>query len=123
MKKIVFIDLFAGIGGFHISFKKITKLKNLETKCSFVSEIDNRAKQVYAENFGTKVNDIINIKDIGEKVELVPNHDFLFAGFPCQTFSNAGKKRGFLDEIRGTLFFDIVKILKFKSPNFFYWKM
>ena len=62
--------------------------------------------------------EIINIKDLDDSSSQVPGHDFIFAGFPCPSFSSAGNKKGFLDEIRGTLFFDIAKILKNNKPKY-----
>lgn len=103
-----FIDLFAGIGGFRIAFQK------LGGKCIFSSEIDKYCKITYEENFGEVP--FGNIKKIKEKD--VPGHDILLAGFPCQAFSIAGKKAGFKD-VRGTLFFDIARILKKKKPKAF----
>lgn len=107
--KLKFIDLFAGIGGFRIAGEENGM------KCVFSSEIDEPAREVYKTNFGvTPSGDItkINAKDI-------PDFDVLFAGFPCQPFSYAGKLKGFADETRGTLFFDIVRILKEKKPTMF----
>jgi DNA (cytosine-5)-methyltransferase 1 len=104
-----FIDLFAGIGGFRIA------MQSLGGKCVFSSEIDNYAKKTYEKNFGeVPFGDItkINEKDI-------PEHDILCAGFPCQAFSIAGKRRGF-EETRGTLFFEIARILKEKQPKAFF---
>jgi len=101
-----FIDLFAGIGGIRIAFEK------QGGKCVFTSEWDKFAQLTYAENFGDVPSG--DITEIHEKD--VPNHDVLLAGFPCQPFSHAGLKRGF-DDIRGTLFFDIVRILKEKKPK------
>ena len=103
-----FIDLFAGIGGFRIAFQK------LGGKCVFSSEIDKYCKITYEKNFGEVP--FGDIKKIHEKD--VPDHDILLAGFPCQTFSIAGKKAGFKD-VRGTLFFDISRILKKKKPKAF----
>ncbi|WP_342259022.1 DNA (cytosine-5-)-methyltransferase [Spiroplasma endosymbiont of Dioctria linearis] len=119
MSEIKFIDLFAGIGGFHYALKSaLNELQsNLNSKCVFVSEIDEYAKKVYSNNFNYDINKIINIRDIDKND--IENHDFLFAGFPCQTFSNAGKKLGFIDKTRGTLFFEIAEILKVKKPKFF----
>ncbi|BAC44766.1 DNA (cytosine-5-)-methyltransferase [Malacoplasma penetrans] len=118
MKSIKFIDLFAGIGGFHKALERVAKKNNFNIECVFVSEIDNEAIKTYSSNFSVDKEKIINIRDLDESASQVPDHDFLFAGFPCQTFSNAGKKKGFLDEIRGTLFFDIAKILKNKKPKY-----
>lgn len=103
-----FIDLFAGIGGFRIAFQ------NLGGKCVFSSEIDKYCKITYEENFGEVP--FGDIKKIHEKD--VPEHDILLAGFPCQSFSIAGKKDGFKD-VRGTLFFDIARILEKKKPKAF----
>lgn len=107
--KFKFIDLFAGIGGFRIAGEKNGM------NCVFSSEIDKSAREVYKTNFGhLPSGDItkIDAKDI-------PDFDVLFAGFPCQPFSYAGQKKGFADETRGTLFFDIVRILKEKQPEMF----
>ena len=104
--KFKFIDLFAGIGGIRIAFEK------QGGKCVFTSEWDKFAQQTYSENFGDIPSG--DITEIHEKD--VPNHDILLAGFPCQPFSHAGLKRGF-DDIRGTLFFDIVRIIKEKKPK------
>lgn len=103
-----FIDLFAGIGGFH------SAAKQLGGHCLFASEIDLYAKIAYEKNYG-----IMPFGDITKIAETnIPDHDFLFAGFPCQPFSIIGNRLGF-DDIRGTLFFEIARILKHKKPNFF----
>ena len=112
MKKIKVIDLFAGIGGIRLGFEKSSK-QGIE--CVFTSEWDKYSTETYKANFGSKpvYGDItkISLKD-------VPEHDILLAGFPCQPFSQAGLKKGFLDT-RGTLFFDIERILKDKKPKAF----
>lgn len=101
-----FIDLFAGIGGFRIAFQ------NLNGKCVFTSEIDPYAQETYKLNFGdTPWGDITQIHERN-----VPDHDILLAGFPCQAFSIAGKRGGFNDT-RGTLFFDVARIIKEKQPK------
>lgn len=101
-----FIDLFAGIGGFRLG------LESLGAKCVFSSEIDEEAASVYEKNFGERpYGDITQIKE-----EDVPDHDILCAGFPCQAFSASGKKLGFADS-RGTLFFDVARIVKHKRPK------
>ncbi|MHA0305684.1 DNA (cytosine-5-)-methyltransferase [Mesomycoplasma ovipneumoniae] len=117
-QKLKFVDLFAGIGGFHKAIESVAKKNNFDIECVFVSEIDPYAITTYINNFNVDQDKIINIKDLDADTSQVPDHDFLFAGFPCQAFSNAGKKLGFSDEIRGTLFFDIVKILKNKKPKY-----
>ena len=104
-----FIDLFAGIGGFHIALTKIGG------KCAFACEIDKSARETYKKNH--RIADSLFAEDI-TKVEsaAVPDHNILCAGFPCQPFSQAGFKKGF-DDIRGTLFFDIARIIEAKKPN------
>jgi len=101
-----FIDLFCGIGGFH------NALSSFGAKCVFASDINKHATNIYEKNFNLKpFGDItkINTKDI-------PKHDILAAGFPCQAFSIAGKKKGF-DDTRGTLFFEIIRISKEHKPK------
>jgi len=104
-----FIDLFAGIGGFRIA------LQSLGGNCVFSSEIDKYARQSYEANFGDAANG--DIREIDEKD--VPDHDILCAGFPCQTFSIAGKRLGF-EDTRGTLFFEIARIIREKKPRAFF---
>lgn len=111
-KKIKIIDLFAGIGGIRLGFEQAFG-KDLE--CVFTSEIDKFAIQTYTENFGNE-NIYGDITKISEKD--IPEHDILLAGFPCQPFSQAGLKKGFKDT-RGTLFFDIERILISKKPKAF----
>lgn len=108
MKKFKFIDLFSGIGGFHQA------LQQLGGECVFASDIDQYAIETYKENYG--INSNINIRDIDEKE--LPKHDVLCAGFPCQTFSKAGKQLGFNDETKGTLFFEIERILKYHKTKY-----
>ncbi|NOZ36086.1 MAG: DNA cytosine methyltransferase [Chlorobi bacterium] len=108
--KFTFIDLFAGIGGFRIA------MQNLGGKCVFSSEIDKYAKKTYELNFGeVPFGDLTKIKENN-----VPEHDILCAGFPCQAFSIAGKRKGFKDETRGTLFFELARIIESKKPKAFF---
>ena len=104
--KFTFADLFAGIGGFHMAFQ------NLGGKCVFSSEWDKYCQITYEENYGEKP--VGDIREVDEKD--VPEHDILAAGFPCQPFSIAGKRGGF-DDTRGTLFFDVARIIKEKRPK------
>jgi DNA (cytosine-5)-methyltransferase 1 len=106
--KFTYIDLFAGIGGFHLAADA------LGGKCVFASEIDAEAKRAYKENYKLEPHGDITQIPAAE----IPDHDILLAGFPCQPFSIIGKKLGF-DDIRGTLFFEIARILKKKKPKMF----
>lgn len=107
-KIITFIDLFSGIGGFRLA------LEANKCKCVFSSDIDKWANETYFMNFGEYPHgDITKIES-----EKIPEHDILCAGFPCQPFSIAGKRLGFADT-RGTLFFEIERIIKDKKPRAF----
>ena len=109
---IKFIDLFAGLGGMRIGLEQACKNLFIEAECVFTSEIKPTAIKTYQDNFQD-----YNIKgDISRiKSSEIPNFDILLAGFPCQPFSSAGTRQGFLDT-RGTLFFEIERILQDKSP-------
>lgn len=101
-----FIDLFAGIGGLRVAFEE------LACQCVFSSDWDEDAQKMYQANFGeTPVGDITKVDAAS-----VPDHDILLAGFPCQAFSIMGDRKGF-EDTRGTLFFDIVRILAAKKPR------
>jgi DNA (cytosine-5)-methyltransferase 1 len=104
-----FISLFAGIGGFDLA------LTRQGHTCVYANEWDKYAAQIYDKNFGHKpdTRDITTIPDSD-----IPAHDLLVGGFPCQAFSIAGKRRGF-DDTRGTLFFEIARILREKHPRLF----
>lgn len=103
-----FIDLFAGIGGIRLPFQ------NLGGKCVFTSEWDKFSQKTYAANFGVMPHgDITKISATD-----IPEHNVLLAGFPCQAFSQAGLKKGFYDT-RGTMFFEIQRILAAKQPDAF----
>jgi len=107
--KIKFIDLFSGMGGIRIGFEQAFKEQGLDTKCLFSSEIKSHARKVLEDNFNEiPKGDISKIKNIED-------FDFLLAGFPCQAFSAAGNRDGFCDT-RGTLFFEVERILKEKKP-------
>lgn len=107
-----FIDLFAGLGGFHKA------LHELGHECVFASEIDPGLQEMYQKNWG--IAPAGDIRDIIENsIEDIPEHDVLCAGFPCQPFSKAGKQLGRKDKNNGTLFREIVKILEFRKPKFF----
>ncbi len=109
--KIRVVSLFSGIGGFELGINN----SDLETEVVFSSEIDKYATSSYLANF--KDNNLHgDITKIDEKD--IPDHDFLVAGFPCQAFSIAGKRLGF-EDTRGTLFFDVARILKEKQPRYF----
>lgn len=109
---IKFIDLFAGTGGIRLALESICSELEIDTTCVFSSEIDKYACKAYELNFSE--NPYGDIRDVKE----LPDFNFLLAGFPCQTFSYAGKRKGFADT-RGTLFFDVERILKQKMPKYF----
>ena len=103
---LTFIDLFAGLGGFRLA------LESCGAKCVYSNEWDNFAQDVYKNNFGeTPDGDITKVNE-----NSIPNHDILCAGFPCQAFSISGNQKGFEDN-RGTLFFDVARIIKAKLPK------
>lgn len=110
-----FIDLFAGLGGTRIGFEQACSALGLKSECVFTSEIKEYALKAYKANF----NDAEISGDI-TKIEpnSIPDFDYMLAGFPCQPFSSAGKRNGFLDK-RGGLFFTILNILKKKNPEGF----
>lgn len=106
LKGYKFIDLFAGIGGFRLA------LESFGAKCVYSNEWDKFAQETYQMNFGdTPEGDITQVDETS-----IPDHDILCAGFPCQPFSISGKQYGFEDS-RGTLFFDVARIVKEKRPK------
>ncbi|MGB1205441.1 MAG: DNA cytosine methyltransferase [Chitinophagales bacterium] len=109
---IKFIDLFAGTGGIRLGFEAACKKNNIKTKCAYAAEIDKKACLSYELNFGH--NPYSDIR----KIENLPSFDFMLAGFPCQAFSYAGKRKGFGDT-RGTLFFEVERLLKKYRPKGF----
>ncbi len=113
-EKLRFIDLFCGIGGFRVAFEEACQEKGIKHECVFSSDIDKFCQISYEANFGEKPQG--DITKINEKD--IPDHDILFAGFPCQPFSIIGQMKG-LNDTRGTLFFDIARILKEKKPKAF----
>jgi DNA (cytosine-5)-methyltransferase 1 len=107
MKKFKFVDLFSGVGGFHQA------LKSEGGVCVFASEIDQECVSVYKSNFDVDSNNDITKTNASD----IPKHDVLTGGFPCQAFSKAGKQQG-LNDTRGTLFFDIERILKHHKTKY-----
>jgi DNA (cytosine-5)-methyltransferase 1 len=113
--EIKYIDLFCGIGGFRIGFEKACQNAELTSKCVFSSDIDIFCQIQYEVNFEEKpCGDITKIKE-----DDIPEHDVLLAGFPCQPFSIIGNMKGFEDQTRGTLFFDIARIINKKKTKAF----
>ena len=104
-----FIDLFAGLGGFHLA------LAPLGHKCVFACEIDSELNRLYQANFGMRAAGDIN--DV--RLKEIPDHDILCAGFPCQPFSHAGKQEGLNCGKNGNLIDNIIRILRAKRPAFF----
>jgi len=109
-----FVDLFCGIGGFRQAMENLSSDLGVQTKCVFSSDIDEDCRATYEGNFGdAPAGDITKVKE-----DEVPAHDLLLGGFPCQPFSICGQMKGF-EDTRGTLFFDIARILKAKRPRAF----
>lgn len=109
---IKFIDLFAGTGGIRIGLEQACEDLGISTECILSSEIDKKACETYEMNFGEYPEGDIH------EISKIPAYDFLLAGFPCQPFSYAGKQRGFGDT-RGTLFYEIERLLKENKPKAF----
>ncbi len=109
---IKFVDLFAGTGGIRLGFEEACRKHGIKTQCVYSSEIDKNACKSYELNFGENpLSDITQVNDL-------PDFNFMLAGFPCQAFSYAGKRKGFGDT-RGTLFFDVERLLKKYRPQGF----
>ena len=112
---MIFMDLFSGIGGFHLALHKEGAI------CVAAAEINKEARKTYEANFKSISPEMFDNKHFYEDVTKIdakelPNFDILCGGFPCQPFSNIGQGKGF-DDTRGTLFFDVVRILKEKKPS------
>lgn len=117
-KPVKFIDLFAGIGGFHLAFHRVG------AECVFASEWDEHARKTYEANWRKVSPEMFEKGNFAGDITLVdekdiPDFDIITGGFPCQPFSHAGFKKGFADQ-RGTLFHDIVRIMKEKKPTAFF---
>lgn len=113
-KTVRFIDLFCGIGGFRYAIEGAAEKLGIHTECVLSSDIDSDCKRAYAANFGEPPEGDIHAIDAGS----IPDHEILLAGFPCQPFSIIGHRRGF-EDARGTLFFEIARILEAKKPQAF----
>ncbi len=112
--RIRYADLFCGLGGFRVAAEQVCSESGITPVCEFSSDIDPDAQRAYHANFGElPAGDITQIA-----AEDIPSHDILFAGFPCQPFSICGEGKGFADT-RGTLFFDIARILAVQKPQAF----
>jgi DNA (cytosine-5)-methyltransferase 1 len=112
IEPIRFIDLFCGIGGFRYAMEKAARKFKIDSNCVFSSDFDLECQKAYSANFDELPWG--DIKLVDEKT--IPDHEILLAGFPCQPFSILGQKKGFKDT-RGTLFFDIARILDAKKPR------
>ena len=103
-----FIDLFCGIGGFHQA------MTELGGECVYANDIDPSCRKTYYNNYGIMPD--TDITKVDEKT--IPSHDVLCAGFPCQSFSKAGNRLGFADKTKGTLFFDLCRIMEYHKPKY-----
>ena len=113
-KTLRFIDLFCGIGGFRFAMEEISRAFGCKAECVLSSDIDPDCQKAYAANFGEMPSGDIHKIAVSD----IPDHDILLAGFPCQPFSIIGNRRGF-EDARGTLFFEIARILEAKKPAAF----
>ena len=113
-KPYTFIDLFAGLGGFHLA------LQQLGCKCVFASELKEDLRKLYQLNFPELDEKYLKGDITMVDVNDIPSHDILCGGFPCQPFSQAGKRLGFQDEGRGDLFFKICEIIKHHRPRYIF---
>ena len=108
MEKFTYIDLFCGIGGFHQA------MESLGGECVFACDIDADCRKTYEANYGLKPDVDVTKIDPAK----LPAFDVLCGGFPCQAFSKAGKRLGFADETKGTLFFDVERIMEHCQPKY-----
>jgi DNA (cytosine-5)-methyltransferase 1 len=107
-RQLRFIDLFAGLGGFHLALQQLGHI------CVFASELDSQLRALYRANFGMEAaGDIRAVKE-----EEIPEHDVLCAGFPCQPFSKAGEQNGLEDLRWGDLFYEILRVVRYHRPRF-----
>jgi len=113
-KTIKFADLCCGIGGFRLGLENACKKSGFKSKCVFSSDIDKDCRNTYSKNF----NDIPDRDLLQTDIKSVPQHDILFSGFPCQPFSQAGKRRGLKDK-RANVLLKIIDIIKVKKPGVF----
>ncbi|MBU0847246.1 DNA (cytosine-5-)-methyltransferase, partial [Patescibacteria group bacterium] len=109
MEKLTFIDLFSGVGGVGLGLKKTGKFK-----CVWSNDINEYANKIYIRQFGEENHYSGDIRQVNARD--IPDHDVLCAGFPCQAFSVAGLRKGF-EDTRGTLFFEIARIIQTKKPR------
>lgn len=113
-----FIDLFSGIGGFHMAAKGVAKKINAIPKLLVAADIDPETRKLYKLNYNeTPINDVRDIEEIEKKVG-GQTVDIIFAGFPCQPFSHAGFQKGFQDEEKGNLFFDLMHVVDKFKPKY-----
>ncbi|MEA9412659.1 DNA (cytosine-5-)-methyltransferase [Flavobacterium sp. PL02] len=110
MRKLRFIDLFAGLGGFHLA------MSHLGHKCVFASELNEELRELYERNHNIEISGDINLVEVRK----IPKHDILCAGFPCQPFSKAGSRLGLEDPVNGNLFYKIMEILEQHTPEYIF---
>ena len=114
MTELKFIDLFCGVGGFHQALNKLQSDGKNTFKCVFACDIDKTCRDTYEKNYDIKpVGDIRKVK-----IKDIPPFDIACAGFPCNPYSKSGKRKGFEDEEKGSLFFDMCKIIKHHRPKY-----
>jgi DNA (cytosine-5)-methyltransferase 1 len=112
LRVLKYVDLFCGIGGFRVAAERVLAGRGYEPECVFACDIDESCARAYEANYGHRPSGDVT-KIAGSDV---PEHDLLLAGFPCQAFSIMGNGHGFMDATRGTLFFEIARIVRDKRP-------
>ena len=113
-----FADLFAGVGGMRLGFEQACAEAGVGSRCVYACDINKNAVKTYQSHFHDDFEVLSDIKEVKDIASL-PDFDILLGGFPCQSFSLAGHKKGFLDETRGTLFFSLAEFIKVKRPRAF----
>ena len=116
-----YIDLFCGIGGFHQGIDRVAQEMGFDTECVFAADNDNNAARIYEKNYGKKCLYDLKAEDTHSLIDDAIGKDeltCLFGGFPCQPFSKAGNQLGFENQMKGTLYFEIERIVQRHHPKY-----
>ncbi|MDP3445312.1 MAG: DNA (cytosine-5-)-methyltransferase, partial [Ignavibacteria bacterium] len=115
-----YVDLFCGIGGFHQGVDRVSSKRNFESKCLFAADNDFYAAKVYERNYGVSAFFDLTKDETHQQISIAIGDEgltCLFAGFPCQPFSKAGDRQGFDNQVKGTLFFELLRIINKHKPS------